>query len=459
MSNLILPPVLSMGRGCEAAWLAERYLEGSPLWEDVASGRYPMDIQRSTSAEPIFQRAAPTAGVYFPGSAGNNIAMPDDPALRLRDDFDLRVCVRPNSWNSTNNLLVRYNNSGNRIWSLRLDSGKLLSLRTSTSGSGVTSTINSTEAVPFSGGQIGWVRVIRVASTGAVTFYTSLDGVSWTQLGDTQTGDTGSLHDSTEPIIVGENLSGGGTPFLGMFYRVQAFASVDGSNLVLDADLTDRLRHDLPNDSFLCSTGQVAILNRTTAGHKIWVVDSPAGWQLATNDYMDAGNVLDVGGMNFTAAVAFRRSGNTGAQVNVFGKKNAAGASSSGWQIALSPSSVLTFRLAQGGTQTALTLSGASGPRVDVVAIMVRNAEKNLLTAYSVSGGGIYRRDSAAFSGALSPSNNVQLRIGSAGGTPSNFMDGNIFGAAFFSRAVESDSEILELARALLGGRISGGQV
>ena len=51
----------------------------------------------------------------------------------------------------------------------------------------------ATAFIPFAYGQVYWMRVTRVESTGVVTFYTSLDGVTWTQLGTTVTGASGAI--------------------------------------------------------------------------------------------------------------------------------------------------------------------------------------------------------------------------------------------------------------------------
>ena len=37
--------------------------------------------------------------------------------------------------------------------------------------------------MPFAAGQVGWIRVTRVAASGLSNFYTSYDGIAWTLLG------------------------------------------------------------------------------------------------------------------------------------------------------------------------------------------------------------------------------------------------------------------------------------
>lgn len=94
--------------------------------------------------------------------------------------------------------------------------------------SGIVAT--ATAAPGYSDGMAHWLRVTRVAATGAVTFYTSDDGATWAQLGDVVSATSGNIFDSTSNVRIGTN--GDASVFLtGKVFRAQIYA---GSTLNVD---------------------------------------------------------------------------------------------------------------------------------------------------------------------------------------------------------------------------------
>jgi hypothetical protein len=153
-------------------------------------------------------------GLRLPGIAGNYASTPDHSALDITGDIDVRVHVKPPDWTPAlpRVLVAKYTTTGNqRSWRLYIDAGGLY-FQWSTDGSATVSA-QATAAVPFSDGAAGWVRaaldVDNGSSQSAVTFYTSSDGQSWTQLGTVVTNaGASSIFSGSGPLEVGAHTSG-----------------------------------------------------------------------------------------------------------------------------------------------------------------------------------------------------------------------------------------------------------
>lgn len=172
--------------------------------------------------------------VYFDGGSQQYIYSADSAANSVTGDLDVRMKVALNDWTPAANAgLARHwgffaNDGNDRSWDFRVNgSGTLCANFTP---NGLTQfNATSTVAVPFTDGQIGWVRFTRTASDGVVRFYTSTDGVAWTQLGSDRSSFVGSLWDSSDALKVGISGSGGDFEMIGKFYRFEMRSGVDGA--------------------------------------------------------------------------------------------------------------------------------------------------------------------------------------------------------------------------------------
>ena len=91
-------------------------------------------------------------------------------------------------------LVAKWLSTGNQqSWNMSVITTGVLRFQYSTDGaSGTIATADSSVAPTVADGESLWVRVTRVKSTGVHTFYTSADGVTWTQLGTTATAGAGA---------------------------------------------------------------------------------------------------------------------------------------------------------------------------------------------------------------------------------------------------------------------------
>jgi len=234
------------------------------------------------------------------------------PSLAAYDptDLDVRVRLDPTNWAAptinSSGFLVSHNAGAdpNRGWVFRLNTGNVtFTMYDAGLVTGVRS-YTTAASIPLSNGQPGWLRATYQANNGssqsACTFYTSPDGIIWTQLGTTQVGVTGSLPLVNYPLII--NGSGGGAQSIqAKFYQVQLRNGINGP-IVFDANFTTGITSG-GQTSFTESSSNAATVSitRYTSGRKATAVTRPV-YLFGTNSYME---VVDNPLLNFSATDSF----------------------------------------------------------------------------------------------------------------------------------------------------------
>lgn len=212
------------------------------FYDDVIKDLSQADLFTNVRLIPI--AATTEQALSLPGTSGNFASALDADVLDIVGDIDLRCEVAFDDWTPASNqeIISKSVTAGDqRSYRLFLTSSNLLRFRTSVDGI-ASLTTNSTVATGITDGTRKWVRATLDADNGAagfdVTFYTSDDGINWTQLGATvTTGGTTSIFNSTAGLEIGS--SNGGTSNLssGKFYRAQVLNGINGTT-VFDADFT-----------------------------------------------------------------------------------------------------------------------------------------------------------------------------------------------------------------------------
>lgn len=182
----------------------------------------------STSTTASYNYVGPN-GLVCSGSDANT-QVTYIAAYGITGDIDIYGKAAAVDWTpSTDMCLVSKAQSGSNGWALFvLANGKLR-----LSFPGVANT-DSTVATGFTDGSTNWIRATRNQGTGDVTFYTSSDGSSWTQLGTTVTGVTGAAGAGTQNMRIGY-FGSSGNAWLGTIQRVVVKSTIGGS-AVFDAD-------------------------------------------------------------------------------------------------------------------------------------------------------------------------------------------------------------------------------
>lgn len=189
----------------------------------------------------------PPPGLLLDGTSGDYASTPDDASLDITGDIDLRSEASLDDWSVVQNLVAKYETTGdNRSYRL-LTSSQLLRLEWSPDGT-IASRLDaeSTETVPAEPGERLAVRATLDVDDGAggwiVTFYTapSIDG-PWTQLGaavDNSGGGTTSIFAGTATLNVGAALNDGSSnPAAGVIHAAEVRDGIDGTE-VADPDFT-----------------------------------------------------------------------------------------------------------------------------------------------------------------------------------------------------------------------------
>jgi len=182
---------------------------------------------------------------------------PDNPSLELTGDVQTWIYrkVVATDWSpSLTKAIGAHRDFGvnQSSWLIVVDfsptSGRF-SIYLSANGSVITE-YSSTESPTVADGGSLDLKIERVSATGVITFYVDLDGTGFVQLGDTVTGITGNLHNSTAALTVGCQLNSGAVtdPWVG---SIGSFELYDDDTLACEFNAADGgNKNGLASDTF-----------------------------------------------------------------------------------------------------------------------------------------------------------------------------------------------------------------
>ena len=288
--------------------VAEQLLKQAVYWIDAAQsdnsdqvldnqgwGAPALTTQLGSSAsadsnDPKFLDFVGINYVYLPGIINNFISTPDATALDITGDIDLRAYVACDDWTPASNgrFITKYNGiDGNYSFAFGINTSGLLTLEISPDGTVASiSSVTSSVAPTISDGAALWVRATYRTSDGRVQFFTSADGITYTQLGTDQTSAAASIFNSVSNVEFGTSNVGSGNLIAMKYYRAQILNGIDGTK-VLDVD-TSVITAGAAT-SFTALTGQTVTINRGASGRKSVAVVHPV-WLFGTDDYMEVNN-------------------------------------------------------------------------------------------------------------------------------------------------------------------------
>jgi len=188
--------------------------------------------------------------ILLPGTAGNSVSLPYFPELHVGGDLTIEAKISiANKTAGTQVIMERWQNSGAILladcWHLQITSAGLLRFLASPTGNvGVgTTNVTSTAPWPFANHAPGWLRVTYDVDNGAgsreVKFWTSEDGETWDQLGDTLTvAGTGSIIDAPSVLRIGHSSdTGAASALAGRLFRARVRSGLgDASAVIVDID-------------------------------------------------------------------------------------------------------------------------------------------------------------------------------------------------------------------------------
>lgn len=372
--------------------------------------------------------------VYLSGVASNNMQVPDEAALDITGDIDIRAYVALDDWTpaAANTFLAKYD-TGGFSWRWNVASDGLLSFRW-TADNTTNNTAVSTVATGITDGTAKWVRVTLDVDNGAsgrdIKFFLSDDGVTWTQLGSTvtQAGVT-SIFSGTANLRISSQ--GNATaPAAGKFYRAQIFNGIDGTK-VLDVD-TSVITSGAAT-SFTALTGQTVTINRSTAGRKAVAVVSPC-WLFGTDDYMEVADndLIDFGASDSFTVLAVVRQWATPVSNGTLVQK-ASATNTNGYVLRQDGTTFQVVSTTHDGTNTASEFSAAASAGLLASWGFTVNRATQLMTVFL---NGTAAPSPASTSSVGSLVNSEVFRIGRRAGAGTNYQDFELLAVAVFRRAL-----------------------
>jgi hypothetical protein len=248
------------------------------------------------------ETSATYEAVTLNGVVGTYVSTPNATANQITGDIDLRCKAVTTAWTS-GAFYSLVNKSG---------AGRLYELNVNAAGKPFLDINGAFDVVAtdtllnygFVNGTAKWLRATRIAATGVVTFYSSDDGSTWTQL-DQVTSTTGAINNSAQIVNIGQ-LAGAGGPFAGKIYQAQIYNGINGT-LAVDFNAS---RYSGGGSTLTGSTGETWTLNGSAY---IPVSNYPivgyVPWEARTNSLLHARDLSNA----------------AWAKVNCTGVKNAVG--------------------------------------------------------------------------------------------------------------------------------------
>jgi len=181
--------------------------------------------------------ATPPYGA-LPGTLGSYFSTPDSAAVSITGDIDLRMKMAMDDWTPSANrvLMAHATTAGNQqAFFFYITSSGNLAFQTSPDGTDALSvTGTSTVATGVADSAVKWIRGTLDVNDGSgnrvYNFYTSDDGVTWTQLGATvTTAGTTSIFDSNAQLLVGASDAGTFGTWAGRVYYAEVRNGIDGA--------------------------------------------------------------------------------------------------------------------------------------------------------------------------------------------------------------------------------------
>jgi hypothetical protein len=221
-------------------------------------------VQTTAASQPLLLAHSGVDNYWWgSGVAGNYVSTPNAAVNRITGDIEIIAKIKFNSFTGSQEIVCKWD--ATRGYNLLIQAKKVAFYFTQ-DGSSLLS-VNSTIDLPFSLGDIGWVKATRIASTGIVTFYSSTDGITYTILGAALTYTTGAMYSSNSILEIGSSDSGLYTLGKNSIYRATIANSIGGTPVV-----------DFNPATYNASTSQTAWTSTTG---EVWTINKSTGLSFA----------------------------------------------------------------------------------------------------------------------------------------------------------------------------------
>jgi hypothetical protein len=254
---------LGAGAGTTAGQAAQKLYSCSGASGDV--------VQTTAASQPLLLVHSGANYWFGSGVSDNYVSTPNSAANQITGNIEITTEVSFLNLSTTYFICSKIAGPNNYAYEFTRDSNNRLVFSFSTTGSNQID-VQSTVIQPFGVGVKGFLRVTRNSVNGEVTFFSSSDGVTFTQLGAVVTSTIGLIFAGTRTLGVGGSSAGSGA-ILGKIYRATISNSIGGAPVV---DFNPNSYNAATSQTqWTSSTGEVWTINTGTAttGYKGVLVD------------------------------------------------------------------------------------------------------------------------------------------------------------------------------------------
>jgi hypothetical protein len=228
--------------------------------------------QTTLASQPLLLEHSGNNYVYLSGVSGNYFSTPNNVNNDLSANLGIEAFITPLSITTTGTITSKDSGAAaSSSFTFRINASKLqLQVYQAAVATSYVSTVN----IPFSANTPFYVRVCRNSTTGTIKFFTSSDGLTFTQLGANVSGVVGSLNNPSRIIEIGSNASGAGNQFGGIIGYVKIFKD-DTFTTATQIFNPQNYNASISQSTWTSSTGEVWTRNRDvlTTGLKAAIVD------------------------------------------------------------------------------------------------------------------------------------------------------------------------------------------
>jgi hypothetical protein len=245
---------LGAGAGTTAGQAAQKLYSCSGSSGDV--------VQTTAASQPLLLVHSGANYWWGSGVASNFVSTPNAAANQITGDIEIIAKVIIANQSTTQTIIAKNVDGSNFSYWFGLSAGNQLRFIFSLNGIS-TITATSTATQPFSITDIGFVKITKVSATGIVKFYTSTDGVTFTQLGSDVASTSGAMYSGNASVKTGAYDTANLFPFFGKIYRATISNSIGGAPVV---DFNPNSYNAATSQTqWTSSTGEVWTINTGTA--------------------------------------------------------------------------------------------------------------------------------------------------------------------------------------------------
>jgi hypothetical protein len=225
------------------------------------------DVVQTTAASQPLLLVHSGENYWFGSSVSSNyLSTPNAASNNFTGDIEIVVCAKAINWSAAYQVFAaKADNTGSGMFFFSTGGTNVLFYSTIVGGS--LRQVASSASIPFANGTTGWLKLTHNTSNGDVIFYTSTDGITFTQLGTTQNVTSGARNSNTKVVTIGSEETGTSRLFGGSIYKLTISNSIGGTPVV---DFNPNQYNAATSQTqWTSSTGEIWTINTATTNNAL----------------------------------------------------------------------------------------------------------------------------------------------------------------------------------------------